>query len=588
MSRSRNYDDDVYSSDLEYSSIESLDVEDNDSSSELGSAIPGTQGRGLQNIEEIWPLRLLHVKTMTSIPRHIRSHNISYGDTHQPKYNILSYTWGRFQENNGEAIQVTLPDGGRLPWYIPRVSREKAFGAHQFEMVLRRVAGDLDFVWVDVACINQSPDAPEYTAEIGRQAAIFNRAKRAYVWLHQTTGEDIRVGLELMTEILNEALRTKTAVNGQPRYSGNQHQRRADCAAVNRILEDPWFSSLWTLQEAYIKKEAIILSREGRPVEFDGENLTIASLSALCTKVYVWIWQPTKTLIDSAGLNKLQSQNPTVLLSISTRRTTLRPDDRIYGIMQVFGLRLGKAADGADPNRHFSLHQLEAQLSRDITTATPTVGQMFLHRDQPARGRGWQHNIGVVTPDRHFPARHGATRPGLDLTLFLPGEFNFATEIARHCRITFLHEDTPTFTGRMWGLADLLERWIEEEGEPERTPGLVYPDEGKTPEMNTFRRSLWLDHCSGVQGEGIPPVQGNFPSCGRPVAIAASIERITPGRIKILVLGQIKDGVSGGEAYTGLLVEVRGAGDWYRRVGFCTWQGRPDGVTVEEVRCCFG
>lgn len=34
-------------------------------------------------------------------------------------------------------------------------------------------------------------------------------------------------------------------------------------AAVEQLLRDPWFSSLWALQEAYLRDDAVLLSQSG-------------------------------------------------------------------------------------------------------------------------------------------------------------------------------------------------------------------------------------------------------------------------------------------------------------------------------------
>lgn len=531
---------------------------------------------------------------MESIPRFSRdeSTTVYYGNSENPKYNIISYTWGRWEDpDHGEAIQVTGPDRSPLEWRVPKVNPERAFGAEDFKCVLRKAANGLDYVWLDVACINQNPRAPEYVAEIGRQAAIFSRAQEGYIWLHQTTGSQLRDSLRLMVSIRDEGQQTKSGANQHLRYRHDIKQREADCKTVNCILQDPWFSSLWTLQEAYIKKDAIFLSKEGRTIDFSDQPLTILALAALCTEVFPWIWQTTKTLIKSAGLNQLQAPNPLVLLGVSSKRTTQRTEDRIYGIMQVFGLKLGSAAVGHHDDV-YSLPELEKQLSQQLATDMPTLSQMFLHKDQPVAGREVYHMIGTQTPDRHF-ARYGATRPGLDLTMFVPEEFWQATQVEPSCRFTFGQQDEVRFRGTLLSLAEIVRMWVDKEGEPESVPVVVYPDEGKTPEMNRFNRSLWLDHFSGVEAEGVMPVADlNLASFTRPVVMAKSMVTRYYNQFHVVVLGRIRDGndddddddaaaAGGDEVHAGLLVRESGGRGWYRRVGFCTWLGEVEGEELE-------
>jgi hypothetical protein len=80
--------------------------------------------------------------------------------------------------------------------------------------------------------------------------------------------------------------------------------------------------------------------------------------------------------------------NPVVLYSAAGFRQTgpFNEDDRIYGIMQVFGLKLGKSVS---PGVKFSLPELEVQFAEAMNSKSPIWAQLFVHtRIQPA-GRHW-------------------------------------------------------------------------------------------------------------------------------------------------------------------------------------------------------
>lgn len=90
---------------------------------------------------------------------------------------MLSYTWGRWQTSDGPSLPVR-----GVTWKIPLV-KEECFTVHEFERVLKRVAGEGGFVWVDVACIDQEKYDVKML-EVGRQAGIFQKAKDRLIWLH--------------------------------------------------------------------------------------------------------------------------------------------------------------------------------------------------------------------------------------------------------------------------------------------------------------------------------------------------------------------------------------------------------------------
>jgi hypothetical protein len=62
---------------------------------------------------------------------------------------------------------------------------QELFTVEEFQKVLNTIARDSDttFVWVDIACIDQTPGSLENAKEVGRQAKIFGNAHGAYIWL---------------------------------------------------------------------------------------------------------------------------------------------------------------------------------------------------------------------------------------------------------------------------------------------------------------------------------------------------------------------------------------------------------------------
>lgn len=142
-----------------------------------------------------WPRRLLHVPSMTSLEWQPGD---KYGDHVRPTYNAVSYTWGRYnldfyipgikKEKRNKYRNVRAIEINGVDWRIPRINPEQ-FSTDQFLRLLQQTceaidgaSEKIDFLWLDVACIDQK-HMPQKMAEIGRQAVIFQGAKRAYIWL---------------------------------------------------------------------------------------------------------------------------------------------------------------------------------------------------------------------------------------------------------------------------------------------------------------------------------------------------------------------------------------------------------------------
>jgi hypothetical protein len=111
-----------------------------------------------------------------------------YGGYSNPEYNALSYTWGRWKLNSGQLDDVaSLNVHGIDKWSIPRIDPAH-FSVNDFKEAIHTAANanidfPVEFVWVDVACIDQRESSLEMASEIGRQARIFKGANDVFIWL---------------------------------------------------------------------------------------------------------------------------------------------------------------------------------------------------------------------------------------------------------------------------------------------------------------------------------------------------------------------------------------------------------------------
>ncbi|KAA8623653.1 HET domain containing protein [Pyrenophora tritici-repentis] len=107
---------------------------------------------------------------------HIRQDRNSYSGIEAPRYNVLSYTWGYYKDENETPIPVYGID-----WPIPGIKRSH-FMVETFQNTIKSAARGVkhacEWLWVDVACIpqehndesKQSKDVRDQ--EIGRQVEI--------------------------------------------------------------------------------------------------------------------------------------------------------------------------------------------------------------------------------------------------------------------------------------------------------------------------------------------------------------------------------------------------------------------------------
>ena len=362
----------------------------------------------LKDAEDYWPRRLLHIPTMTS---HERSGDGKYGDCQYPKYNILSYTWGRWHVRDYDPMHPYIHVHG-TSWAIPRID-EAHFTATAFYKVVQRMMQPqqgIEWAWIDVACIDQENDAVKMD-EVGRQASIFKKASRAFVWLSQSHSLELADAFRTIGDLACVSL--GDTINGK-HQTGACPALRQIYSSATKILEDPWFTSLWTLQELFMRHDALFLSKTGetitgwtlsnpnrpmfvetllglfhnlfeemndvRMATFDGHSnintapaeeaqaiSTVRQLSVIITE-----------LLDRSGLSAVEpfSDNPNIQYGAAKFRMTTNPEDRVYAIMQIYNLRVGQSIR---PDDQPSLAKLIGEFGLAINANSALLGQLFVH-----------------------------------------------------------------------------------------------------------------------------------------------------------------------------------------------------------------
>lgn len=386
----------------------------------------------------IWPDRLLHVRTMTSYAR--EGHNI-YNCVEAPEYNVLSYTWGYYQDPTSTEAPLIVHG---VKWPIPRI-RKDHFTPATFQKAIQRAAQGFrrscEWLWVDIACIHQQHKAETREAallrgqEIGRQVEIFQRAQEAFAWLSSLRKVDLPSTLRTVEDILANI---NQHVSGfQNIQTANQFLQNLDQDSqlleelMDVVLKHPWFRSLWTLQEMVLRPDAWILFDDGflflgpsekdqtppwnfsrikndmfalQSILHDGrmfdliksaEVLTIGSKDGVrprkSNEYLTVIKERLERLLDlqeERGLAAMNIEFPHTAYSIAQRRRVTSPKDRIYGIVQTYGISCNPFPPGEDDQSQ--LHALEDEFGTKLVARSPILSQTFIHRsaDQKPR-RSW-------------------------------------------------------------------------------------------------------------------------------------------------------------------------------------------------------
>ncbi|KAL8365223.1 hypothetical protein RB595_004159 [Gaeumannomyces hyphopodioides] len=422
-------------------------------------------------VEDYWPRRLLHIKTRKSIVRHTSNEyqDPESGEVHrEPRFSILTYTWGRWelkrQGKTGPALEV------HTDWEIPAIDPEH-FTVDAFDKVITALGagGTIQWVWLDVACIDQREESPDMAEEIGHQASIFNKAARVYAWLSHLSTAELASSTAGITEY---GLEIRDHIDCGKTGSDNAlHESTAHLkAALQTFFSDPWFSSLWTLQEIVLARDAIALSREAEAVRWDKDHyLFFVMIINVCQNIYQDMQdlerkarQSTqrsmysqamaappdphaatlaadvgfiKDLLLRAGFYYLFSDNPNVQYGTAKYRQTLRDEDRIYAITQIYNLKVGKSARPTqDPSLHPKLDELQIEFAAAINQRCPILGQFFSHTSELVPENTWCITTSSTVPDHLMTYRD--PRPQCQ---FLPHGLGVAKVRGRYCQLFELY-----------------------------------------------------------------------------------------------------------------------------------------------------
>ncbi|TGO43692.1 hypothetical protein BCON_1062g00010 [Botryotinia convoluta] len=93
-----------------------------------------------------------------------------------------------------------------------------------------------------------------------------------------------------------------------------------------------------------------------------------------------------KKRILRAGFYFLFTDNPNVQYGIAQHRTTKNSNDRVYAIMQIYNLRVGKSIR---LNDNPPLSKLIDEFALAINSKCPILGQAFVHTARPEDGKSW-------------------------------------------------------------------------------------------------------------------------------------------------------------------------------------------------------
>ncbi|KAH8672324.1 hypothetical protein BGZ61DRAFT_521339 [Ilyonectria robusta] len=290
--------------------------------------------------------------------------------------------------------------------------------------------------------------------------------------------------------------------------------------------------------------------------EFEDLRLYLERLSRMRTTrltAFDRACDETLDLLNRTGFTALSFHSPMELYPAAVYRQPSNKLDSIYGIMQVFGFRLGQSDPSAQPGYKPTLPELEDQLGIALMELCPTLSQCFRQVVVPrATGKNWR--VGPLS-----------AMPGYSLTAAMDWEPElYQTEcvLSTECIGDVIWG---RFQGKVCSFATLRTAWP-------RAPIHGEAVTGDDPGSYSYI-SVIVDYAPDMF-PGWPNASDYESRQGASQYRVADqlADQFSEEKLKVLHLGFI-DTSELSESHYGLVLlqENEGNMTYWRRLGICTW-----------------
>lgn len=251
-------------------------------------------------------------------------------DDASPSFDAISYTWG------GQARDRTL-----------QISSCTLLITANLESALRRFRSktQLKHLWADAVCINQADDV-EKSKQIPHMATIFKGALAVKAWLGDDPDTSCALGIKCLTYVAKSS-----AARPEEWYISSDPIERAKWLVMAKVLDLPWFSRRWVIQELVLNTDATLYCGSSK---ISWPTLRLAVRRLIEANIPIASSATRLNAIDTLGDLSLTLANRGIsnhsileLLEIFDHYGCEDPRDRIFAL-------LGLASDIDEPVGPFS------------------------------------------------------------------------------------------------------------------------------------------------------------------------------------------------------------------------------------------
>lgn len=167
-----------------------------------------------------------------------------------PPYTTISYTWG--DESSDVSIELDGQDVQVLKNVMPLLEMLSTNSCADFDVTD-------DWLWIDSICINQS-DINERASQVKLMGQIYRQAAQTIVWLGERFDfTDEALDFLTLLDDRRQALRHAANMRRKKLQAGQKMppdlEDHSGWKSLERLLENPWWRRVWTLQEYLLAPE---------------------------------------------------------------------------------------------------------------------------------------------------------------------------------------------------------------------------------------------------------------------------------------------------------------------------------------------
>lgn len=268
-----------------------------------------------------------------------------------PAYTAVSYAWG----SNAFSHSIVVND----------TREEVTQSAHEVLANLRS-RWRTRILWIDAICIKQS-DASDKAEQIPLMPTIYERAARTVVWLGPSKTAALAVSLVSRLFLIN---RLSVAWKSNLSYEIDPPAARS----LLDMLERPWFTRTWVVQEVVRAKDVSIL--------YGCESLSWSRLSWFL-QVVQRDNQLLQMLSERSGsanfANLVSMQNMTIMRRFSMLRSDSEPLSLLFYMVQMFRTVEARFDSKYMEDRVYALLGLSGSNTHSITPEYEKgLGQIYI------------------------------------------------------------------------------------------------------------------------------------------------------------------------------------------------------------------